>query len=189
MRMHPLDEGSSLDSQALSQRIRAGDVAAFETAFRMYYPRLCSFARHRVGSLAAAEEIVQETFLRVWQNRQRLDPGQSLRAYLFRSVLNHSLNEMKHRQVENRWLQLETTSSLTSSAADDAAQTSELAAAVQQTLAALPERCRLIFTMSRDQGLTYAEIAEALGISIKTVETQMGRALKSLRTSLATYLA
>jgi RNA polymerase sigma-70 factor, ECF subfamily len=189
MRMHSPEEGSALDSQALSRRIREGDVAAFETAFRLYYARLCSFARHRVGSLAAAEEIVQETFLRVWQNRHRLDPAQSLRAYLYRSVLNHSLNEMKHREVENRWLRLETNARLTSEPADEGIQTSELAAAVQQTLGNLPERCRLIFTMSRDQGLTYAEIAETLDISIKTVETQMGRALKALRSSLATFLA
>jgi RNA polymerase sigma-70 factor (ECF subfamily) len=186
--MRPPAEGTALDSQALSRRIREGDVAAFETAFRLYYARLCGFARQRVGSLATAEEIVQETFLRVWQNRHRLDPEQSLRGYLYRSVLNHALNEMKHRDVENCWLRLETAAKVSSVPADDTAQTSELAAAVQQTLDNLPARCRLIFTMSRDQGLTYLEIAEALNISIKTVETQMGRALKALRASLAAYL-
>jgi RNA polymerase sigma-70 factor (ECF subfamily) len=186
--MHRTEEGSPLEAQALTRRIRDGDVAAFEAAFRMHYAALCAFARHRVGSIDAAEELVQETFLRVWQNRERLDPAQSLRSYLYRAVLNHALNELKHRRVETRWLRLESTApSSLDAGADDAVQANELAAAIAHTLDSLPDRCRLIFSMSRDQGLTYAEIGNILGISIKTVETQMGRALKALRAGLAAF--
>jgi RNA polymerase sigma-70 factor, ECF subfamily len=177
------------EQQTWTRRIRDGDVAAFEAAFHAWYGELCSFVRPQVGSADVAEEIVQETFLRVWRTRLTLDPAQPLRAYLYRAARNTAINQLKRRELESQWLSGAASTTVPRiHAADEELHVHELSNAVQHTLATLPERCRLIFTMSRHQGLSYNEIADALGISIKTVETQMGRALKALRAGLATFL-
>jgi RNA polymerase sigma-70 factor (ECF subfamily) len=186
--MRPESE-ASLDQRALARRIREGDVAAFEIVFRGNYGGLCSFVRQHLGSADAAEEVVQDVFLNVWRGRGGIDPEQSLRAYLYRAARNTALNQLKRRKLEARWLGAAAANPQSSTPlADDAVREQELTIAIQQKVAALPERCRLIFTLSREQGLSYSEIADALGISVKTVETQMGRALKSLRAGLAAFL-
>src|SRR5262245_51008621 len=180
---------TDVQAQAWVRRMREGDVAAFEAAFRAWYGELCSFVRPQMGSAHAAEEIVQEVFLRVWRARASLDPEQSLRAYLYRAARNTALNQLKRRRLETRWL-IEAAAAPAPLAvdADQETQVNELQTALQNALESLPERCRLVFTMSRHQGLTYAEIATALGISVKTVETQIGRALKLLRSRLLAFL-
>jgi RNA polymerase sigma-70 factor (ECF subfamily) len=181
------DSDHKTDPHALTARIRAGDASAFQTLFRTHYGELCSFVHTQVGSADIAEEIVQDVLLRVWHNRSRLDPQQSLRPYLYRAARNHAINHLKRRRLEEHWQQLSATASPAATSTDDAVRVHELSDAIGHAVAALPERCRLIFQMSRDQGLSYAEIAAVLGISVKTVETQMGRALKALRTSLAPF--
>jgi RNA polymerase sigma-70 factor (ECF subfamily) len=162
--------------------IRDGSVAAFEGVFRKYFTRLCAVAYAYVGSPEAAEEIVQELFLKLWRQRESLQITDNLQAYLFRAARNASLNHLKHRRVELQWRAREQAGDPPAAPAADAALTEgELSRALAAAIDALPERCRLVFTMSRRQGLSYAEIAEALGISIKTVEVQIGRALKTLR--------
>lgn len=179
----------NLDPQALTRRIREGDAAAFEIVFRAHYSELCSFVHVQVGSADIAEELVQDVLLRVWNGRAHLDPQQPLRPYLYRAARNHALNYLKRRRVEDRSLHDVTALPAPAvSATDDEVRTHELSGAIDQALAALPERCRLIFMLSRDRGMSYAAIAEALNISPKTVETQMGRALKSLRASLAAFM-
>ena len=176
------------DLQALTRRIREGDAAAFEILFRAHYAELCSFVRVQIGSVEIAEELVQDVLLRVWNGRAHLDPTQSLRPYLYRAARNHVLNYLKRRRVETRSLQdVAALPTPGLAATDEAVRTRELSVAIERALASLPERCRLIFTMSRDNGMSYAAIADVLGISQKTVETQMGRALKSLRASLAAF--
>jgi RNA polymerase sigma-70 factor (ECF subfamily) len=176
------------DPQALTRRIREGDADAFEIVFRAHYAELCSFVRVHVQSAAIAEELVQDVLLRVWHGRAQLDPQQSLRQYLYRAARNHALNYLKRSRVEDRSLHDVTALPIPSlTITDEAVRTHELSEAIEHAVAALPERCRLIFTMSRGNGMSYAEIADVLGISIKTVETQMGRALKALRASLATF--
>ncbi|MBX6365938.1 MAG: RNA polymerase sigma-70 factor [Gemmatimonadetes bacterium] len=164
-------------------------MSALEEVFRAYHGRLCAFVRHQVGSMETAEELVQDVFLRVWEGRARLDANGSLRSLLYRSARNAALNHLKHRAVEERWRRAASLDvDPARGTAEDAVREHELAAAIDRTIAALPERCRLIFLMSRQQGLGYAEIAEILGLSVKTVETQMGRALKALRAGLAAFL-
>jgi len=165
--------------------IRNGDTAVFEVVFRTYYRRLCAVAYAHVGSPETAEEIVQDLFLKLWRQRDSLQITDSLQAYLYRAARNASLNHLNHRRIELRWSErVRATDPPVAPAADDELGESELARAIDAGIAALPERCRLVFTMSRRQGLSYAEIADALGISVKTVEAQIGRALKSLREGL-----
>ncbi|MBI4544231.1 MAG: RNA polymerase sigma-70 factor [Gemmatimonadetes bacterium] len=176
------------DTQRI-QRLRAGDAAAFEATFREHYLALVRFVRGYVGSSAVAEELVQETFLRLWAARERLDPRGSLRAYIYQAARNQALNHLRHERIERSGEARLEREAPAAAAADppDRPREEELAAAVAQAVAALPERCRLVFQLSRDHGLSYAEIARALGISVKTVETQMGRALQALRHSLERY--
>ena len=186
----PDEEPLPPDEPSWARRVRAGDVAALEEAFRACYASMCGFVRAQVGSADTAEDLVQDVFMRVWQARNRLDPSGSLRSLLYRSAHNAALNFLKHRNVESRWLHAPTTApTRTTLGGDDPAAFNELAAAVEHALASLPERCRLIFIMSRNQGLSYSEIAETLDLSVKTVETQMGRALKALRRSLSAFIA
>jgi RNA polymerase sigma-70 factor (ECF subfamily) len=189
--MHdPDEEPLPPDEPSWARRVRAGDVAALEEAFRACYANMCGFVRAQVASADTAEDLVQDVFMRVWQTRNRLDPNGSLRSLLYRAAHNAALNFLKHRNVESRWLHTATTSTAgLAVGGDDPAAFKELAGAVDHALAALPERCRLIFIMSRQQGLSYAEIAETLDLSVKTVETQMGRALKALRSALSAFIA
>ena len=170
------------------QKIRTGDGRAFEQLFRMYCQPLIHFARRYVGDLAIAENVVQDIFLTIWSNRSQLDPSLSIKTYLYTAVKNQALKHLRHSDVERKgaeYLKLADTSSQTP---EDEWQKKEIAASIQQAIEGLPERCRLIFSMNRFDHLTYAEIAQVQDISIKTVETQMGRALKSLRTHLAHLL-
>lgn len=162
--------------------IRAGDVSAFEAMFHAYHAPMCAFAYRYLGARDLAEEIVQEVFLFVWERREGWDVRSSVRSYLFTAVRNAALSYLRHERVvrrkesEVRRLQPEPPPS-----PDLEAVEAETVAAVRRAVERLPERCRLAFTLHREQGLTYAEVAAVLGISPRTVEVQIGRALKSLR--------
>lgn len=169
--------------------LREGSGAAFEGIFRTYYGRLCAVIYAYVGSAAATEELVQDVFLRLWRQRASLQITDSLQAYLYRAARNTALNHVKHERIERRWeAQRAGSAQLTVPPPDLEVVRDDLAHAIDKAIEALPERCRAVFTMSRRQGLSYAEIAEALGISSRTVEVQIGRALRSLRRRLKDLL-
>lgn len=174
---------------ALVRRIREGDERALETVFRQHYAGMCLFVRRFVHAPDVAEEIVQDVFFKLWAKRQSLNEIDALKTYLYRAARNTALNWLRRRKLEQNWEEREAARGepVSTGGSDDDAQSDEVHRAVAGAIARLPERCRQIFLLSRDGGLTYAEIAVTLGISIKTVETQMGRALKSLRVSLARY--
>lgn len=171
-----------------SQEPEDSSRALVEALFRLYHGPLAGFAYRYVRSPEAAEELVQEVFLDLWE---RYDQGQRLespKAYLFTAVRNAAASYLRHQDVVQRF-EPETIEIFSRSQASPDAEvhSAELAAALERAITRLPERCRLVFTLSREQGLTYAEVAEVLDISIKTVETQMGRAYKALRKALAAY--
>ena len=170
------------------ESIRAGDPAAFEALFHAYHAPLCAFAYRYLGARDLAEEIVQEIFLFVWERREVLEVRTSVKSYLFTAVRNAALSYLRHEHVvRRREAEIVELFDGPNAGADEEAAAAETLAAVQRAVGRLPERCRLVFTLQREQGLTYAEVAEVLGISPKTVETQMGRALRSLRTALAGF--
>lgn len=170
------------DPSSHSAALARADV---EALFREYYGPLCGFVRKYVGSLDVAEEVVQELFLRVWELRER-DPRVVItRAYLYTGARNQAIMVLRHERITRDYAAAELREPEPAArGADAAAEEQELAHAMQRAIARLPEKCRLVFTLSRESGLTYPEIAEVLGISVKTVELHMGRALKSLRASL-----
>lgn len=173
-------------STDLVERIRAGDAAAFEALFHAHHASLCAFAYRYVGARDLAEEIVQEVFLFVWERRETWDVRTSVKNYLLTAVRNAAVSYLRHERVVRR-REAETIAlfSRSTPTADRELHNTELAGLVQRAVDRLPDRCRLVFTLHREQGLTYVEIAEVLGISPKTVEVHMGRALKGLRKALA----
>ena len=168
--------------------IRAGDRAAFEQLFRGWYGRLADYAARLVSSPDAAEDVVQTVFVSVWNRREALPDANTLSAYLHRAVRNRALNHLRDSR-ESRHLSIYTDDEpgIPPSVESDLAD-ADLATALQEALAELAPRTRAVFLLSREQELTYNEIASTLGISVKTVETLMGRALKALRTTLRAQL-
>lgn len=163
--------------------IAAGDRTAFEQLFRTHYRPLCAFAVQYVKDADRAEDLVQDLFFRLWQDRERTSVTTSLKAYLFASVRNRCLNAVKV-QGRVRSLNEEMDDREVEDGREEDEHTERIAR-VQAAIAALPEERRKVFRLSRYDGLKYQEIADQLGISVKTVENQMGKALKTLREELA----
>jgi len=163
----------------------------FELVFRRYYVRLCGYANKFIGNTAESEGIVQEAFLKIWEKRDSLNMDDDIRPYLFKSVQNLSLNFIEHKKVKDNYysvIEEVYKSQKENYQTYESVIYNELQSKVDGAISSLPERCREIFHMSRDEGLKYHEIAQKLGISVKTVETQMSRALLKLRKELSDYL-
>ncbi len=165
------------------------DKRAFEELFRSFFPSLVLFAQKYLPDQDTAKEIVHNVFINLWEKRQQVDTSSPLKSYLFTSVHNRCLNyirdQKKFDKDENRFQRLD---SAEFSDGVDLLEEQELEQQIYDALQALPEKCREIFMMNRFEGLKYAEIAEKLGISVKTVESQMSKALKILREKLIDYL-
>lgn len=155
-----------------------------EQLFRAYYRMLCAFAMQYVKDSERAEDLVQDLFYRLWLDRERLNVTTSMKAYLFTAVRNRCLNEVKV-QGRMRSLVEERDDVVDGEVGRSEDEHTERIARVQAAIEALPEERRKVFKLSRYEGLKYHEIAERLGISVKTVENQMGKALKTLREELA----
>jgi len=182
------DDAASPDT-AWIERIRSGDREAFAALFRTYHARLCAYVFRLAGSEAVAEELVQEVFARIWERRLDWDPKGSIDQYLFFVAKNRALNHLKHLRVEDGSSdQVAAMIRPRAASPEDQVRFVELADATQHAVEKLPARCRQIFRLSREGHLTYNEIATLLEISPKTVEVQMGRALRALREALASYL-
>jgi RNA polymerase sigma-70 factor, ECF subfamily len=167
------------------RRIRQGDKAEFESLFRSSYVSLVHYAKSIIKDHDTAEEIVQDLFFRLWQNREKINIESSLNGYLFRAVHNKCLHHIDHLRIVGRHVQ-ESVSGQTTSSEDpvDIIRYKELQEKINLILERLPGRCSQIFCMNRFEGLKYNEIAEKLSVSVKTVEANMGKALKEFRKAL-----
>jgi RNA polymerase sigma-70 factor (ECF subfamily) len=177
--------GDHTDIEELMYKIlREGDYAAFQQLFKKMYGPLCQFCVKFVHVKEVAEELVSDVFYNIWKNRQRIIVT-SPKAYLFTAVRNRGFDHLR-KVKKSVWCDLEEATHIPADSTDsqDILVHYELNKSLEQSIASLPKQCRLIFELSRDHGMKYKEIASMLNISIKTVETQMGRALKHLRQSL-----
>jgi RNA polymerase sigma-70 factor (family 1) len=169
--------------------IRSGQISAFEMLFKTYYTPLCRYAASFLKDPDGAEEIVQAAFIGFWEKRESISIDSSVKSYLYRAIRNACLNELKHEQVKQKYLANESfKGEALTEPADHLAIHGELEEKIRVAIQKLPEQCRLIFTMSRFEELKYHEIAEQLNLSVKTVENQMGKALKIMRAQLKEYL-
>ncbi len=140
-------------------------------------------------NLEASEEVVQETFVKLWENRKTLNITSSLKSYLFRAVRNSSLNVIKHEKIKDKYKSYNEYEIKNHSASlDEEIDASELEIKIRKSIDLLPSERKKAFIMSRYEGLKYKEIAEKLNISKKTVENQIGKALKFLKSELAEYM-
>jgi RNA polymerase sigma-70 factor (ECF subfamily) len=173
----------------LTTTLKAGDLTAFEMLFRTYYQPLCNYAFTFVQDRDEAEEIVQSTFLSIWEKRENLSIHTGVKPYLYAMVRNACLNVLKHEKIKQQHATMEM--AVAERSVESVARTvmaTELETKIHQAMDHLPEQCRLIFKLSRFEELKYAEIAQHLDISVKTVENQMGKALRIMREQLKDYL-
>lgn len=166
-------------------RIRQGDVQQFESLFRSSYVSLVRYAKTLLKDQDTSEEIVQDLFFRIWQDREKIRIESSLNGYLFRSVHNRCLHFIEHsRIVDKHAEEMSFRQPESPESPSDILNYKELQGKIASILERLPERCGQIFCMNRFEGLKYNEIAEKLSVSVKTVEANMGRALKEFRKEL-----
>lgn len=163
------------------------DTAGFEALFRAQFKGLHAYASTILKDPDGAEDVVQQCFLKLWKRYENNEVPDSPAAYLYRAVYNDSLNVLKHQKVKMAHEQY-TRHTSREATPESATKVRELEAALDKALGELPEQCRTIFQLSRFEELKYREIAERLGLSIKTIEAQMGKALRLLRTKLAPHL-
>lgn len=172
----------------LVEKIRRGDECAFEMLFNQYYSRLCIFANTYLNSLDLSRDVVQDVFIKIWDNRENFYINQSLKAYLYQSVRNQSLNSIqKSKRKQKLEKRLQKHQEVKESVKDpdlSILTTEELTEKVWKLVDNLPERRKAIFVLYRKHGLSYREIADVMGIARKTVENQMGKSLQFLRDQL-----
>lgn len=166
---------------ALLKQMKKGDQKSFDQLFRKYYKMLVVNAIRFVIDRLVAEELVQDLFLYLWQKRTSLSVLGSLKTYLFVAIKNRSLNYLKSKYAQQEFVEATEKHFVTAQNNAEDTGADELKRVIDKGIESLPSKCRSIFILSRRAGLTYREIAEELSISIKTVETQMGIALKRLR--------
>lgn len=178
-----------LQEHTLTAQLAKRDSLAFEEVFKTYFKNLHAYACTILKDEADAEEAVQQVFFKLWERAEHLSFSGSVAAYLYRAVHNQCLNQLKHQQVKANH-QLHVAYSMKNESVNGPVKmiSKELEQKIREALNELPEQCRTIFQLSRFEEMKYREIADQLDISIKTVENQMGKALKQLRLKLVDFL-
>lgn len=168
--------------------IKSGDTKAFEQLFFVHYQQLVRYAFTFMKAHDVAEEIVQDVMVKFWEKRADIPNDVKVKPYLFRITGNHCLNVLKHEKVKQNYQTETVANGISLSDGFEVIAANELNLEIKKAIADLPEQCGKVFLLSRDEGLSYKEIAESLDISIKTVENHIGKALKLLREALKPYL-
>lgn len=166
----------------LIEGLKNGDQKVFNNIFEAYYAPLCRYCARIVYDPLIAEEIVQDLFCKIWVKREEIEINSSLKAYLYKAALNHAINYLEHIKTEEKYRQFigfNVNESLDYPL--DILNEEDVKRVLSLALHQMPEKRRMIFEMSRNEDMRYQEIADKLNISVKTVESQMARALEYLR--------
>jgi len=185
-----------ISEKDIIQKLKNGDELIFQFIFKKYYTGLYYYAKKYLGDKHHAEEIVQNTFLKLWEKRETFTISKSLSSYLYTTVYNNCLNFLKHQQVKEKYKEYYTQKirnaeeyySISQESGQSVYIAKEIENEIDKAIQELPGRCRKIFELSRFEGLKNHEIAEKLDISINTVQKQISIALCKLRSALANYL-
>lgn len=164
------------------------DDLLFEQSFRDYFQPLYAYACMLLKQEEEAEEVVQGVFLKLWEKREQITISISLKAYLYQMVYRDCMNHIRHEKVKMKHQQYQQYEIQRHGMGEDPGHDEELMEQLKKALVKLPEKCRKVFLLSRYESLKYQEIADRMGISVKTVETHMGKALRHLRSELADFL-
>lgn len=170
------------------KKILSDDVEAFQTLFNALYKDLVSYSHRFTQQQIISEEIVQEIFISLWERRRKIEIKSSLKSYLYRAVKNRTINYIKNQLPKDQVTSDINDDVVLFEQPEEATEQIELSTAINHAISQLPEKCRIIFLLSRSNGLSHKEIAEELDLSTKTVENQIGIALKKLKISLKPYL-
>lgn len=191
---HNIDKSKNKDIVTLTQednivqQIRNGRLDSFEVLFRTYYQELCNYVYQYFHDKDTAEEIVQDLFYKLWNKKETLMIRTSIRSYLYKSAYNNTMLLLREKNTRHVTDIIPDNAEMTTvNEPDELLQASELNKIVQSTISSMPKKVRKIFELSRFEGLKYKEIADRLSISIKTVEANMGKALKLFRKNLKEY--
>jgi RNA polymerase sigma-70 factor (ECF subfamily) len=183
---------SSANIRVWQQQIACdGDEKAFSELFRYFYDRLLHFCIQYVHTREAAEEIVSDVFVKIWNRRANLEEISNLEVYLFVAIKNHSLNYLEQYSALRITPINEETgiSELTNSVDPERAmEWKEILFKMDQEVCRLPDQCRRVFKLIKEEGFKYRDVAEILNISPRTVETQLFRAMKRLNEVVGPYM-
>ncbi len=176
------------EEQFIFRRMAEGDEEAFRFFFEKYYDDMCNVVNMYLHDPVMAEEIVQDIFVLFWESRKKIAIQSSVKFYLFRMSRNKSLNHIRNQKCRLRIHEKLLKESETSyEMPENVVHTGFLNHEILQAVNSLPEKCREIYIMGKEDNLPYKEIARQMGISVKTVENQMGKAMKRLREHLQPY--
>ena len=171
-----------------ARRIRASDPAAFESFFRALHGPLVRYAESFVSDPAVAGDMVQDAFVRIWEGRSRIDPGQSLKAFAYRTVRNLCLNRLRDVKTREGLLEERYSPPARQEARpDEAVDATRLAGLLKEWIEELPDRQREALRLSRFQGLSHEEVAEAMEVSPRTVNNHLVKALRTIRERVRAY--
>lgn len=184
-----MDQKEVTKRRVLISSLKRGDLSAFDRIYRHYAPKLYGFAFNLVKSKIEAEGVVQEVFLKVWKNREQIDLHASFDSYLFTITYNTVISLLRKKASEKKYIDylqsIQIPSATNPTTAD--LEWRELQDEVDAIIDQLPTRQQEVYRLSREQGMTYAEIADQLNLSVNTVENHMGRALKFIRSHLTDH--
>jgi RNA polymerase sigma-70 factor, ECF subfamily len=181
--------GADRSDEILFQEIRRNRTAALDELLQRHWPSLLAYAHRLLGSGDDAEDVVQSAFVQLWERRANWRDDGSVRGYLYRVTRNLALNEQRRRRIRERiWQQPAIEPGLEAGAPAQALDASELERVVAEALAAMPPRRREVFELVRFEGLSYREVAQAMGVSVQTVANQMSAALAHLRVALQAFM-
>jgi RNA polymerase sigma-70 factor (ECF subfamily) len=182
-------------SNSLVKKLRQGDESTYILLFNNYYALLCAYSRRYVGRKDIAEEIVSETFFNIWNNRKKINYKTSVKAYLFKSVANNSLLYLRKLKNEEKIEDYFSTAGsnigfqeMAENLTEQSILMQELSARIEDAINQLPPQQRRVFRLKRFEGKKNKEIAEEMGIAVKTVEMHLSKAVLTLRNDLKDYL-
>jgi RNA polymerase sigma-70 factor (ECF subfamily) len=173
-----------------------GDEETYIFLFREYYVSLCAYSRRYVGRKDVAEEIVSDTFMKIWENRERIEINTSIKAYLFNAVCNNSLNYLRKLKSKNNIVEYfnETISenigfeSISEDIEEQSLIMENMGQKIEEAVSRLPEQQQKVFRLRRFEGKKTKEVAEMMGLSVKTIEMHLSKATLHLRENLKEYL-
>jgi RNA polymerase sigma-70 factor (ECF subfamily) len=181
-----MEPGHERTDEELMATVRAGNRTAFAEIYARHAPRVYAYLWRMLQDEALAEDLRQEAFIRLWQQRTKWSSRGSVAGYLVRVARNEALNAIEKGRVQRRWAVDQAGGpQATAPAPDTVLEQRHTVECVSAAIEALPDRAREVFSLKRDAGLSYREIGELLGISPKTVEAHMSKAYALLRSALS----
>lgn len=170
-----------MDEKVLINKLKQGDTTAVDHLFNSHYKPLCSYALQFTNGISEAEDVVQNVFVKLWANRESLNIQKSVKSYLYRAVYNTALNTFRSKKKDDQLIDSLKYQALTYRMDEDDSDLTKRIEKLKQLIASLPARCREVLLLSKRDGLKNREVAEKMGISIKTVEAQLSIAFKKIR--------